>query len=59
MSEVLFPEYALSPQLIADLGRMNPWWESKPLPPFLKTRRHLVESMRRCLERKLAPMVVV
>jgi hypothetical protein len=42
-----------------DLRRMNPWWESKPLPALLKTRRHLVESMRRCLERKLAPIVVV
>lgn len=57
--EILFPEYLLSPALIQDLRRMNPWWESAPLQPLPSTRRHLVKTIRRRLNLKLAPIVVV
>lgn len=45
--------------LMADLRRQNPWWEGKPgrlLPP---TKRHLVNQIRRRLEKRLAPIVIV
>lgn len=58
-SELLFPEYTLPVELIQDLRRMNPWWEGEPLPPLPSTRRHLVENMRRRLDQRLAPIVVV
>jgi len=60
MSEpLLFPEYSLPPGLIQDLRRMNPWWESKPLPPLPTTRRHLVAAIQRKLRLRLAPITVV
>jgi predicted AAA+ superfamily ATPase len=55
----LFPAYSLSPGLIDDLRRMNPWWESQPMKPLPKTRRHLVRTIRRQLDLELAPIVVV
>lgn len=57
--ERLFPEFSLSVELIQDLRRMNPWWEGEPMPPLPTTRRHLVQSMRRRLDLRLAPIVVV
>lgn len=57
--EFLFPEYSLDTGLIQDIRRMNPWWESAPLPPLPATRRHLVQTMKRRLDLKLAPIVVV
>lgn len=57
--ELLFPEFSLSVALIQDLRRMNPWWEGDPLPPLPATRRHLVGAMRRRLDQRLAPIVVV
>jgi len=60
MSEpLLFPEYSLPSGLIQDLRRMNPWWESKPLPPLPATRRHLVAAIQRKLRLRLAPITVV
>lgn len=38
---------------------MNPWWEAAPLPRLPETRRHLVRHMRRRLDLRLAPIVVV
>jgi predicted AAA+ superfamily ATPase len=55
----LFPEYMLAPGLIQDIRRMNPWWEQDQLPVLPETRRHLVRELRRRLESRLAPIVVV
>jgi len=55
----LFIDGGLSPQLVDDLRRLNPWWEDAPMPPQPKTRRHLVGQIRRRLEAGLAPIVVV
>ena len=55
----LFIDWGLSPQLIADLRRLNPWWEQAAMPPQPRMRRHLVEQTRRRLEARLAPIVVV
>src|SRR5690348_9631565 len=56
---MLFRELSLSPPLVQDLRRMNPWWEGKPLPALPATRRHLVGQIHRRLELRLAPVVVV
>lgn len=56
---IFFPEYALPPALIQDIRRMNPWWEAQPMPQLPQTRRHLVNIMRRRLNLRLAPIVVV
>lgn len=45
--------------MVQNLRRMNPWWESRPLAPSPSTRRHLVRAMRRRLDQRLAPIVVV
>lgn len=58
-SEHLFPTDSLPPGLIDDLRRMNPWWQSQPMRPLPKTRRHLVRTIRRQLDAMLAPIVVV
>ena len=55
----LFIDGGLSPALIADLRRLNPWWENAPMPPQPKMRRHLVPQIRRRLETGIAPVVVV
>jgi len=57
--ELLFPEYSLPIGLIQDIRRMNPWWEGDALPPLPNTRRHLVHTMQRRLDQRLAPIVVV
>ena len=55
-----FPMAALISAELADaLERMNPWWRGRPgvvQPPH---RRHLVAQIRRRLDQKLAPIVVV
>ena len=56
---ILFPEYSLPIPLVEDLRRQNPWWEGKALPPLPPTRRHLVSQMRRRIDRRLAPILVV
>jgi predicted AAA+ superfamily ATPase len=50
---------AFTDALVADLRRMNPWWEGKPMPVLPTTRRHLVGEIHARLERRLAPAVVV
>jgi len=55
----IFKEMALSGALVADIARMNPWWEGKPMVDLPKTRRHLVGLMDARLQRKLAPIIVV
>ncbi len=53
-----FIDRGLSSQLIADLRRLNPWWEYAPMPPQPRMRRHLVGQIRRRLEAGLAPIIV-
>ncbi len=55
----LFIDGGLSPQLAADLRRMNPWWEGKPMPPQPRMRRHLVAQIGRRLDAEIAPIVMV
>ncbi len=55
----LFPMMKLPDDLIADLRRLNPWWEGLRLPVQPKTRRHLVGQIRRRMDLGLAPIVVV
>ena len=57
--DTLFPEFRLSHELVRDLQRMNPWWEGNPLPVLPSTKRHLVGTIHRRLEQRLAPIVVV
>lgn len=56
---LLFPQASLGDSNVAALRRLNPWWESKPMQVLPKTRRHLVGQIRRRLEARLAPIVVV
>jgi predicted AAA+ superfamily ATPase len=58
-SDLLFPEFRLSHELVRDLVRMNPWWEGKPLPVLPRTKRHLVKMIHQRLQTRLAPIVVV
>src|SRR5436190_10199647 len=55
----LFSELQLSDALVRDLRRLNPWWENKPGPVLPTTRRHLVGSIERSLQARLAPITVV
>ena len=48
-----------SEALLADLTRLNPWWDNKPMPEQPPTRRHLVSQIHRRIELNLAPIVVV
>jgi len=57
--DLFFHQMHLSPGLVSDLRRLNPWWEGKPLPVLPTTRRHLVEHIHRRLQLGLAPIVVV
>ncbi len=45
--------------MVRDLQRMNPWWEGNPLPLLPLTRRHLVGTIHKRLQIRLAPIVVV
>src|ERR1019366_5038160 len=58
-SDYLFPKARLSDALVADLRRMNPWWEGKPGKQLPATRRHLVGQILSRLEKRIAPIVVV
>lgn len=55
----LFADSWLTPQLVADLRDLNPWWEGDPMPLQPQTRRHLVSQMRRRLDAEIAPIIVV
>jgi predicted AAA+ superfamily ATPase len=55
----LFSGVQISGSLELNIRRLNPWWEGKPLPLLPQTRRHIVKNMKKRLERKLAPIVVV
>lgn len=46
-------------ELADDLERMNPWWRGRPMVMLPPHRRHLVAQIRRRLDQKLAPIVVV
>ncbi len=58
-NEFLFSQMTLPPELVEDLRRQNPWWEGRALPVLPPRHRHLVGQIRRRLEWKLAPIVVV
>jgi len=55
----LIHQVSLNGELIADLARMNPWWEGEAQRPLPETRRHLVRWIHRRLFQQLAPIVVV
>jgi len=55
----LFHGVKISEGLIANLRRMNPWWEGKPQEPLPTTRRHLVGQIHARLQVRLAPIVIV
>jgi len=55
----LFPGPNLSPALVLDLRRMNPWWTGHSLPVLPPTRRHLVGELHRRLDLRLAPALLV
>lgn len=59
MDPYLFPSFKLSNDLVADLRRMNPWWEDKPMPVLPSTRRHLVEMLHSRMRTRLAPIILV
>jgi len=59
MDPYLFPTFKLSNELIADLRRMNPWWEDKPMPVLPSTRRHLVGMLHSRIRTRLAPIILV
>ncbi len=58
-ADFVFPEFRLSHEMVLDLQRMNPWWEGHPLPLLPDTRRHLVGTIHKRLQLRLAPIVVV
>ena len=58
-TDLLFPSLKLSSALLNAIARMNPWWQGRPHPPLPATRRHLVGQIRRRLDAKLAPIIVV
>lgn len=45
--------------LVRDLIRDNPWWEGRPTVQLPAFRRDFLASIRRRLDQKLAPIVVV
>lgn len=55
----LFGLPTIPPTLAAELRRFNPWWEKKPGFPLPTSRRHLVSQIRRRLDMRLAPVIVV
>jgi hypothetical protein len=55
----MFDELQLPGSLVADIRRLNPWWEGKPLPVLPRTRRHLIKNILAKIDRRLAPIVVV
>lgn len=59
MTPIFMSDILISPELIADLRRMNPWWEGDDMPAQPTTRRHLVAQTRNRLDAGLAPIVVV
>jgi len=58
-SEFLFQGIDLKPGLVADLRRMNPWWEGNPAPPNPPHRRDVVDQINRRLAAAIAPIIVV
>lgn len=56
---VLFRRMTLPEVLVRDLRRLNPWWEGGAMPVLPPTRRHLVRLLRRRLDLRLAPILVV
>ena len=50
---------SLPARLYADIHRMNPWWTGDAMPLQPRTRRHLVQQIRRRLDTDIAPIVVV
>ena len=54
-----FVDSGLSPALVDNLRRLNPWWEDEAMPVQPATRRHLVGQIRRRLDSGIAPVVGV
>lgn len=57
--KLLFNEFLFPSDTVADIRRVNPWWENKPVQELPITRRHLVEDIKNRLNKSLAPIVVV
>lgn len=55
----IFADSGLPTALVDNLRRFNPWWEGDAMPVQPPTRRHLVGQIRRRLEARVAPIVVV
>lgn len=52
-------EMRLEDDLVRDVRRLNPWWRGEPQQVLPATRRHLVRLIKKRLEARLAPIVVV
>ncbi|MFZ5806932.1 MAG: ATP-binding protein [Verrucomicrobiota bacterium] len=60
MSDVsLFSSFSLPNNIVADIHRMNPWWQGQALPVLPSTKRHLIDQIKRRLSQRLAPIIVV
>lgn len=55
----LFPKVPLAEGIVATLRLQNPWWEGQAMRPLPVTRRHLVAQIRRRLDQRIAPIIVV
>lgn len=53
------PSPSLSPELIQELHRLNPWWSGDKPPPQPEMERHLVSQIRRQMDSAIAPITVV
>lgn len=53
------PSVGVPPGLELTLRRLNPWWTGQPPPPLPPHRRHIVSQIKRRLQVRLAPIVVV
>jgi predicted AAA+ superfamily ATPase len=55
----LWPAVGLSQSFELTLRRFNPWWSGQPGPALPPHRRHIVRQIRRRLQARLAPIIVV
>ncbi len=49
----------LSHEPVADLHRLNPWWNDAPAPDAPGDRRHLSGQARRLLDNGITPIIAV
>jgi len=55
----IIPNANIRGGLEATLRRLNPWWSGQPMPVLPEHRRHLVSQIKKRLDVRLAPIVVV